>query len=84
MIKIKRGEYTIRIYFYENRMIDVQCNCMFGTIHKKNWWLGLKVCHHISDLIKERKDFKMLCQSCHIKEDYERINRKLIKKSCTL
>jgi len=60
MIKIKMGEYTIRILFHENRMIDIQCNCMWGTVHKKNWWLGKKICKHIKLLIKESKSFEEL------------------------
>lgn len=51
--KFKIGIYTIRAKYYENRLIDITCNCMWGTVHNKNWWLGGKLCKHINEIVKK-------------------------------
>lgn len=51
--KFRIGNYIIRAKYYEGRLIDIVCNCMHGSIHNKNWWLGGKLCKHINECIKK-------------------------------
>ena len=56
-MKIKEygyGEKHFQKLFIENRrIVDAECNCKWGQVHKKAWKSGDTICEHIKCAIRE-------------------------------
>lgn len=64
MIKVNKhyfGDYFQKIIIDGKKIIDVECTCKWGQIHKKAWKEGEKVCKHVENaIIFEQTRFKKL------------------------
>ena len=54
MIKIHNsyfGDYFQKIFTEGNKIVDAECKCRWGKVHKKAWKNGEKLCHHLNSAI---------------------------------
>jgi len=54
MIKIHNsyfGDYYQKLFMDGSKIIDAECTCRWGKVHKKAWKEGTKICRHIGDAI---------------------------------
>ncbi len=54
MIKIYNfyfGDYYQKLFMDGNKIIDAECKCRWGKVHKKAWKNGEKVCKHLDNSI---------------------------------
>ena len=62
MIKINNfyfGDYYQKIFTEGNRIVDAECKCRWGKVHKKAWKEGTKICKHLDDaIIQLNRDIK--------------------------
>ena len=55
MIKINNfyfGDYYQKIFTEGNKIVDAECTCRWGKVHKKAWKEGTKICKHIESAIQ--------------------------------
>ena len=55
MIKIYHfyfGDYYQKLFMDGSKIIDAECKCKWGKVHKYAWKRGEKICKHIDDAIK--------------------------------
>jgi hypothetical protein len=44
--------YKIFAYCWKGQIVNIECTCMHGSIHKRNWKEGKGICKHIKNYIK--------------------------------
>jgi hypothetical protein len=50
--KYQFGIYKIFAYYWKGQLINLECTCMHGEIHKRNWKEGGVICKHLKEFIK--------------------------------
>ena len=54
MIKIHNfyfGDYYQKLFVDGSKIIDAECTCRWGKVHKKAWKNGETICEHTKDAI---------------------------------
>ena len=54
MIKVNKynfGDYFQKLIVNNKKIIDAECTCKWGQVHRKAWKNGEKICKHIENAI---------------------------------
>jgi len=49
------GKYQQAIWIEKEVIVDMQCTCMHGSIHRLAWEGGEKICKHLMEVIHNAK-----------------------------